>query len=228
MASIKRDTTINGCQEFIQEVYGLNNDRYFSTEDMLTQIQRFTMRGLKGVRKKDQEKIKLNLLVAFSWFMSLLNQLHIEIEEEVWQRFPYLCSYCATFPCSCEQKHPEKRQKVVGDENKRPKTLEGFQKMFKELYPSEHRTLEDAGVHLAEELGEFSEAILFYRGQHNDSDFENITIEAADLFSCYLSVFDSAGINMAEELAKMFSENCHACKKNPCECNFVDIMGFKS
>ncbi len=228
MASIKRDTTITEYQDFIREVYSLNNDRYFNTEDMLTQIQRFTMRGLKGIRKNDREKIKINLLIALSWFLSLLNQLHIEIEEELWQRFPYLCSYCASFPCVCKNKRPEKRQKVVVDEAKRPKTLEGFQKMFKELYPPKNRTLGDAGVHLAEELGEFSEAILSYRGQHNDSDFENIMLEAADLFSCYLSVFDSAAINIAEELPKMFSDNCHVCKKSPCQCSFLDIIDFKS
>lgn len=228
MASVKRDTTITEYQDFIRQVYGFNNDRYFNTEDMLTHIQRFTMRGLKGVRKNDREKIKINLLVALSWFMSLLSQLHIEIEEEVWKRFPYLCSYCASCPCTCRNKRPEKRQKVVGDEAMRPKTLEEFQMMFKKLYPPEARTLEDAGVHLAEELGEFSEAILSYRGKHNDSDFDNIMLEAADLFSCYLSVFDSADINAAEELSKMFSDNCHACRKSPCECSFEDIMGFKS
>ena len=75
MASIKRDTTITECQNFAREVYGLNNDRYFNIEDMLTQIQRFAMRGLKGIRKNSQEKIKTNLLVSFSWFMSLMNQL---------------------------------------------------------------------------------------------------------------------------------------------------------
>lgn len=228
MASIKRDTTITKYQDFVREVYSLNNDRYFNTENMLTQIQRFTMRGLKGVRKKDREKIKINLLVALSWFISLLNQLHVEIEGEVWKRFPYLCSYCASCPCTCKNKRPEKRPKLVGDETKRPKSLEEFQIMFKEVYPPKERTLEDAGVHLAEELGEFSEAILSYRGKHNDIDFENILLEAADLFSCYLTVFESVGINVAEELSKIFSDNCHVCKKSPCECSFEDIMGFKS
>jgi len=228
MASIKRNTTIAECQKFVKEIYGLNNDRYFNTEDMLTQIQRFAMRGLKGIRKKDKEKININLSVSFSWFMSLLNQLHIDIDEEVWQRFPYLCSYCATFPCSCAKKHPLKRKKTFVDENKRPKTLEGFQNMFKGLYPPERRTIEDAGIHLAEELGEFSETILFYRGMHNDKIFKDVALEAADLFSCYLTTLESAGINMAEEFSKIFKNNCNVCKKAPCECSFKEITNFKS
>ena len=228
MASIQKDTTINKYQDFIREIYGLNNDRYFSVGDMLTQIQRFAMRGLKGIRKADRNKIKTNLLISLSWFMSLVNQLHIKIEEEIWKRFPYHCSYCASCPCCCKEKHLKERQKVFIDENKRPKTLEEFQNMFKKIYPPESRSQEDAGIHLAEELGEFSEAILTYLGQHRDADFENIALEAADLFSCFMGVFNSAGINLAEELSLMFSENCHICKKSPCQCSFLDIMGFKS
>ncbi len=111
MASIKRDTTITGYQHFVKEVYGLNNDRYFNTEDMLTQIQRFAMRALKGIRKNDREKTELNLIISLNWFVSLINQLHIKLEEEVWQRFPYLCSYCATSPCSCVPTPPEKKER---------------------------------------------------------------------------------------------------------------------
>ena len=228
MASIKRDTTITQYQDFVKEVYGLNNDRYFSVGDMLTEIQRFAMRGLKGVRKADQAKIKINLAISLSWFMSLLNQLHIKIEEEIWQRFPYLCSYCADCPCSCKVQHLKERQKVLIDANKRPKTLEDFQDMFKGIYPPEARTQQDAGIHLAEELGEFSEAILTYLGQHKDADFKHISSEAADLFSCFMGVLNSANINLAEELALMFAENCHDCHKSPCQCSFLDIITFKS
>ena len=228
MASIKKDTTIKEYQSFVKEIYGLNNDRYFNVEDMLTQIQRFTMRGLKGIRKKNIEKTKENLLISTSWFMSILNQLHIDIEDEIWKRFPYVCSYCAGCPCSCAATRPENRQKVTIDDNKRPKTLKEFQDMFKKIYPPENRTIADAGIHLAEELGEFSEAILSYRGQHNDNVFDQVALEAADLFSCYIGVFNSADIDLAEELSKYFSENCHDCKKNPCECNFKHIIEYKS
>lgn len=195
--------------------------------NMLTQIQRFAMRGLKGIRKNDPEKIKINLLISFSWFVSLMNQLHIDVEKELWKRFPYLCSYCASCPCSCKEKKPEKRQKVAIDENKKPKTLSEFQIMFNKIYPSEKRSLEHAGVHLAEELGEFSEAILTYRGLHKDEDFEKILFETADLLSCFIGVFNSINVNLAEALSVLFSENCHVCRKSPCECSFLDIMGFK-
>jgi len=111
MVFVKRDTTIKEYQNFIKEVYGLPNDRYFSIWDMLTNVERFAMRGLKGIRKKDKERTKINLLVSLSWFMSMMNQFHIDIENEIWKRFPYLCSYCASCPCLCKEKKVKKKAK---------------------------------------------------------------------------------------------------------------------
>jgi len=227
MASVKQNTTIREYQNFVKEVYGLPNDRYFSLWDMVSNVERFMMRGLKGIRKNDKEKTKINLLIAFSWFMSIMNQLHIDIESQIWKRFPYLCSYCGLCSCFCKEKNIKERQSISVDENKRPKTLEGFQNMFNKIYPAEKRTIEHAGVHLAEEAGEFSEALLIYRGGHKDEDFENLELEAADFFSCIMSVFNSLGMSVAKELSTTFSDNCHLCKNVPCTCNFKDITDFK-
>jgi len=228
MASVKANTTIQEYQNFVQEVYGLPNDRHFSTDDMLTNIERFVMRAIKGIRKKDPEKTKINLLVAESWFTSLMNQFHINIEDVVWNRFPYVCSYCAACPCQCKEKKVQIRHKVTPDEEKRPKTLAEFQEMFQSIYPSSKRTIEDAGIHLAEEMGELSEAILRYKGLRQDKDFHTITQEAGDFFSCVIGVCNSWDIQIAQELSNIFSHNCHACKKAPCECSFSYIVNFKS
>jgi NTP pyrophosphatase (non-canonical NTP hydrolase) len=228
MLSVSPGITIKGFQEFVNKVYGLPNNRHYTMWDMFTHIQRFTMRGLKGIRKGDSKKTKTNLLIAFSWFMSLLNRLHLDIEEEVWKRFPYLCSYCGTCPCSCKEQRVEKRRKVPVNNSKRPATLKDFQEMFEKVYPSTKRTLEHAGVHLAEELGELSEAMLAYKGGHKDPDFENIMLEAADFFSCIVGVFNSLRIDIARELSTTFNNNCHVCHKAPCECSFKSVMGFKS
>lgn len=228
MARVKKNTTIKQYQDFVKEVYSLSNDRNYSTGDMLINVGRFTMRGLKGIRKKDPGKTRMNLIIAVSWFMSMMNQLHIDLESEVWKRFPYLCSYCGFCPCQCREEKPSKRRKVRIDKSKRPKTLEEYQMMFNKLYPAGGRTLDQAGVHLAEEYGEFSEAILIYRGNRQDKDFEQIELEAADMLSCYLGVFNSLGIDLAKELSIEFSNNCHMCKKSPCQCSFISLAKFKS
>ncbi len=227
MSSVKSNTTLPEFQDFIKQVYSLPNDRYFSAVDMLTNIERFIMRGLKGIRKKDNQKTKDNLLVAISWFISLMNQLHINIEEVVWQRFPYVCSYCGKKPCVCKVKKIKKRQNIYINKKLRPKTIHDFQNMFESIYPSENRTLEDSGIHLAEEMGELSESILSYRGSHNDKTFHDVSLESADLFSCFMGVFNSLNFDVSKELSKIFKKNCHFCKKSPCECNFNNIINFK-
>ncbi|OGZ65359.1 MAG: hypothetical protein A3C50_03385 [Candidatus Staskawiczbacteria bacterium RIFCSPHIGHO2_02_FULL_43_16] len=228
MPQIKPDSTIKEYQQFVHEVYGLQNARYFSLQDMLNNIERFTTRALKGIRKGDAQKTKLNLMISLSWFISMMNQLHIDIEEEVWKRFPYMCSYCAHCPCVCKAKKIQARQKVVIDNKKRPVTMEDFQKMFSNIYPASTRTLDHAGVHLAEEMGEIAESILIYRGSHQDEGFKNVILECADFISCLMGVCNSLEINLAKEISKEFSQNCHVCKKAPCQCNFAQIMQFKS
>jgi NTP pyrophosphatase (non-canonical NTP hydrolase) len=227
MLRVKPNTTIKEYQQFVKEVYGLSNDRHFSLQDMLANVQRFMTRGLKGIRKKDAQKTKLNLIISLSWFMSTMNQLHIDIEEEVWKRFPYLCSYCGNCPCICKIQKVQTRQKVKVDHSKRPKTMEKFQEMFNDIYPASQRTLDHAGVHLAEEMGEIAESILNYRGNHGDGDFKNVVLECTDFVSCLIGVFNSLHINLAKEISSEFSKNCHVCKQAPCVCTFVDIMQFK-
>jgi len=228
MAAINKNVTIKKFQEFIKEVYGLSNDRYFSLSDMIVNMERFLMRGLKGIRKRNNQKAKINLMLSLSWFMSIMNRLHINIEDEIWKRFPYLCSYCGTYPCLCKKEKIQKRRGVVVNNKKRPRTLKQFQKMFDDIYPSAARTLDHAGVHLAEEVGEFSEAIMTFRGAHKDGDFKQVELEAADLLSCLIGVFNSLEIDIANELVKLYPKNCHACKKAPCICNFEYITNYKS
>lgn len=228
MASVLKNSSIRDYQDFTAKVYGVSNDKHFSTQDMLTNIQRFLMRGMKGIRKQDNDKIKLNLLISLSWYMSLLSRLHINIEEEIWHRFPFVCSYCGFCPCVCKAKKISKRQKIRIDSNKRPKTIQGFEKMFRKIYPPEKRTLTDSGIHLSEEMGELSEAILIYKARRDDADFRNVKLEAADFFSCLMGVFNSLGINLSDELIKRFKKNCHECHKAPCKCSFEHVLHYKS
>ena len=227
MATVLPDMSIQQFQFFIKEVYEVPNNRQFELWEMLNNIQRFGMRGIKGIRKGDVEKIKKNLIISLSFFMSVLNRLKIDIEEEIWQRFPYVCSYCNSCPCSCSEIKPEQRLKVHMDNSKRPATLSGFQRMFNEIYPPSSRTIEHAGVHLAEEIGEFSESLWAYRGNRSEEEFQEVKLEAADYFSCLVGVFNSLGINLAEEIAKRYKHNCHKCGNAPCTCSFSIIKEYK-
>jgi NTP pyrophosphatase (non-canonical NTP hydrolase) len=186
------------------------------------------MRALKGIRQKDNKKLGLNLLISISWLMSITNRLHINVEEAVWQRFPGVCSYCGLQPCACEQLKPTTRVEIKKRKLLKPKTLKNLQEMFALIYPPTNRTLFEAGVHLAEETGEVSEAIHCFWGEHKKEQFERIENEIADWISCLFGVANSANIDVAGELAKMYYNNCHVCHQAPCVCNFSFVAKFKS
>ena len=228
MPTLLPDMSIQQFQFFVKEVYGIPNNRHFDFGEMLNHIQRFGMRGMKGIRKKDFEKTKKNLIISFSFFMSVLNRLSIEIEDEIWKRFPYLCTYCNSCPCSCKEKKSDFRQEVYMNESVRPRTLTGFQKMFNEIYPASSRTLEHAGVHFAEEFGEFSEAIWAYRSSRSEEDFKKVILEAADFCSCLIGIFNSMDVGLAEEITKSYPNNCHNCGNSPCVCSYEIIKNYKS
>ena len=186
------------------------------------------MRALKGIRKENKQRLTLNLLIAFSFSIAVVNRIHLDIEDAVWHRFPNLCSYCGKKPCICKKEKVIEQVKILRRPSERPNRLIDFQTMFAEIYPAVDRTLADAGVHLAEEVGEVSEAIYIYLGDHKANHFEDIRDELADWFSCAFGVANSAGIDIAGEFAKMFKNGCHLCHNTPCTCNFTTVAMFKS
>jgi NTP pyrophosphatase (non-canonical NTP hydrolase) len=222
------DDTIRDLQKFVTEVYAVPDDRIYSLWDLLVQEERFAMRALKGIRQNDIQKLGHNLLISFSWLISIANRLHIDVEEETWRRFPGLCSYCGKQPCACRTIKPSARLKITADESTRPKTLADTQSMFEAIYPANKRTLADAGVHLAEEIGEVSEAIHNYLGEHREEQFDEVKLELADLVSCIFGVANSAHINIAKELSKIYRDNCHICHNAPCTCTFSDIVRLRT
>lgn len=228
MPSFPKDSSLAQLQQIIDEIYGLPDDRLFSVSDLISNQERFTMRALKGIRKGENKKLKTNLLIALSWLGALANRLHVDLEDAVWDRFPMLCSYCGKIPCACRKIRPAKRVKINRNNSLRPGTLSGFQEMFARIYPPDTRTLTSAGVHLAEEMGELSEAVHHFFGEHKNYIFQEITEEMADYISCVFGVASSAGIDIAKELGKMYSNNCHICHKAPCVCNFTFVAKFKS
>jgi len=225
---LKNNQTLRDLQLVINEIYSVTDDRLYDTWDILSNQERFMMRSLKGIRKNDKEKLKNNLLVATSWFLAVMNRFHIDIEEAVLQRFPNSCSYCSGSPCRCRIIKPKKRKKLIPRSGQRPKNIRDFQAMFEKIYPHSERTLEHAGIHLAEEQGEVSEAVQIYFGSHQKKYFRNIIEESADYFSCLMGVFNSAGIDMEKEMLKFFSKGCHKCHRSPCACSFVTVAEFSS
>ncbi len=226
--SFQADGSFQDLQDFGKKVYSVPDDRMFSLSDLLSNQERFIMRALKGMRKGNTEKLKKNLLIGGSWLIEIANRMHIDLEDSLWERFPGVCSYCGNAPCICKSIKQEQRKKVRVDASKRPRSVAAFQQMFNTIYPQASRTIYEAGVHLAEEIGEVSEAIHAYSGEHKAEQFSAIEDEIADEFSCIMGVANSAGIDVAQGYAEMYYQNCHVCHEAPCVCNFSFITKFNS
>jgi NTP pyrophosphatase (non-canonical NTP hydrolase) len=162
------------------------------------------------------------------WTLAIGNRLHIDLEEEIWTRFPMLCSYCGKKPCGCKTIKTDRRIKVKIDNSLRPKTLTEFQHMFNTIYPDNGRTLVDAGIHFAEEVGEVSEAIHNYQGQHLQKQFEEVKLEMADFISCVFGIANSINIDLGQEFADIFYDNCHICHTLPCSCSYTTVVLIKT
>ncbi len=130
------------------------------------------------------------------------------------------CSYCAHEPRVCKKMKPTKRPRLIIDPTLRPHTIREFQTMFNTIYPASRRTLAEAGMHLAEEVGEVAEAMHNFLGQHQQKQFEAVVHEVADCVSCMFGVATSSKIDVAKELSAMFKNNCHVCHQAPCVCTF--------
>ncbi len=208
-------------QRLIESIYSLPDDRLYSIYDLLAQQQRFTTRALKGIRKKDQDKIKVNLAIALAWCMAVANRLHINIEQEVVKLFREACPYCGRKPCTCKaikRASVKPKNKVTANKN-----IDQLQKMFAEIYPPTARTIQDAGIHVAEEMGEVSEAIHNFLGQHSTVSFSEIQTEIADYVSCLFGLANSVPIDVTDILAELFYKNCHVCHKAPCICSYSSV-----
>lgn len=88
MAALRPDLTIREYQEFIEKVYGDTNVRHFSRRDLLTNVQRFLMRGMKGIRKHEPKRIATSLVISTGWLLSLMNRLHIDMEDITMETVP--------------------------------------------------------------------------------------------------------------------------------------------
>lgn len=107
-----------------------------------------------------------------------------------------------------------------------PQSITQFQVMFQEIYPHERRTEAEAVAHMAEELGEFAEAVLMYRTRHRQSDLRQVALEAADFLSCLFGVYNSLSLSLHETLDALFEDNCHECHEAPCVCEFDFVLNY--
>ncbi|HUD03927.1 MAG TPA: hypothetical protein VMR73_00345 [Candidatus Paceibacterota bacterium] len=209
-------------QQHLDRIYGKNNSRLFTKQDIAANLLRYVTRTLKTVRKNDAKKTKENLVTGFAWAIALANSYHLDVRLEIQKRFPGVCPYCSCAPCACGIRRPLKR-KIICSRKFHPWTsIASAQKMFSDIYPA--NVLKDSTIHLAEEMGEIIFAILMHSGRHTRDGFGELRLELVDVFANMFAVATCAGFDLQEALILKFRHGCPWCNKLPCDCSFNGIV----
>ena len=158
------------------------------------------------------------------------------VEELVFRKFPYACPYCRLVPhedgpCKTIRgtkstvDHDALRNLSIQNRERKPCTLNGWQKMFQDIYP---RSVTDSGrstIGLLEELGELAEAIRVY-----DQHPKYLLGEAADTFSYLMGIANEHQMHLAiedndfsleDEFLQRYPGLCPQCGFAVCVCPSV-------
>lgn len=174
---------------------------------------------------------------AISWWMALCGKVGVRsVEDMLWQKFPYVCTYChlkphENDPClerKAEGQGPQwSTLSTMGQANaaKRPRSLAQWQAMFAEIYPTGSTEDYPATIgRFTEELGELSEALRVF--QIAPGYFLS---EAADVFAWLMHlqnlIHTKTGVKVSDrgkEIVSAFVEGypdeCIDCDHPVCTC----------
>lgn len=210
--------SLSGFQGLNNEIYIIQNNRYYGTKEIAFRMLKYAGRLHKQARRNDTVRSSYCLCMALSWLLALANRLHINLETEIVERYPNVCPKCASRPCSCGDTTVITR----GMDSKNlppPSTLKQFQLMFMVIYPN--NTLRDSAGHLMEEVAEVCEALDHFIGTHELRLFGEVVTEMVDVFAHLCAVANCANIEIHDEMVNIFSNGCPSCFRVPCDCGFV-------
>src|SRR3989344_348319 len=78
-----RNLSIAGFQGLNSQIYLIRNDRYFTTEEIVSRITRQAIRVFVAVTGVEGNVISYRLAMTFSWCMALANRLHVDMETQM-------------------------------------------------------------------------------------------------------------------------------------------------
>jgi len=218
---IDRLDSLQDFQNLNKEIYSLTDDRNYTSTDLLSYLHCHITKILKAVRKEKYVNVGYNLCMGFSWAFAVANRFHICVADEMWKRFPGKCPYCGLTPCVCKERRDDRQDLPQGPLALRPVSVADWQRMFDSIYPN--NTIKDSAIHLAEEIGELSEAVRNYLAVHGDNYFDKIAEEMIDIFANLMAVANCLKLDLGSLSADYFAKGCPKCERSPCECGYVAI-----
>lgn len=243
MTAQKPETTTEHCQQVIARVYP-NED--VSIDYMLNHLRTkcadVTYQisvGAKG------DAVDLNVTHGLSWIFAICNKLGISFGKAFLMRFPGVCSYCLSAPCTCSatSRHAISTRGIPLSQEEYEYDLEQFrtshlksefapdlrwirQKVLK-IYPANAILLQVApdfvGRRLHEELAELHR--VYSRYCRKLKPVEAIGAELADVAAWLLSCWDvmKQQKSLDAEFMRRFAAGCPSCGAAVCRCERFSI-----
>lgn len=175
-------------------------------------------------------------LKSISWLFAIASKLNINLENEFLKKFPGVCPYCITSPCSCMQtgKKPasyvpewktqeELKNKYNSEINVSPRlNINHAVQKINHIYPANRHIWSTVGPvfhfsRILEELGEIHEAYTGFCKE--EQPLGNVAEELADVFAWLLSAWGILTTsNLSDALITYYYENCPVCHEESCKC----------
>ncbi len=176
------------------------------------------------------------LAKSLGWWLALCGKIGVpNVEEMLWRKFPFVCSYCKENPHSAMKCRRQalgtdeidwKALKEIGDKNieNKPSALKEWQEMFAHLYANDDSSevLKIFG-RLQQELGEMAEAVRLIPVSR--AYFMN---EAVDVFAWIMRLANfeemnrresaTIGVTLERAMWDEYPGSCKYCKSKPCKC----------
>jgi NTP pyrophosphatase (non-canonical NTP hydrolase) len=180
--------------------------------------------------------VETALCKALGWYFPLMAKLKVDsVEELVFRKYPYACPYCRLVPhddIKCKTikgvektvNHEALRAKYNENKDRRPSSLDDWQRMFQAIYPRQvHDQPGRSTSGLFEELGELAEAIRVF-----DRHPKFFVGEAADVFSYLMGLAnehflraEASGegpFSLEEAFIRQYPGLCPQCGYQVCVC----------
>lgn len=200
-----------------EKIYQVPNDRIYSVTDLIYLNQKSIFEYIKHLQDDDNIKASESLIISLGWLLSLINRYHLDLEQEVWKRYPFKCPSCLSIPCICKcenNNYSKTGRPPVG----KPKDLEGWQKMIGKIYLD--RDIEKLNLALLRGQNELNYVVRRFKKEGKKMYFGNIIDRSTEQFVLFLRIFNILKKDLGVEYQRIFSKGCYSCGKIPCECNF--------
>ncbi len=217
-------STFRDLQRRNAEVYGYQNDIHLEKLDFAMKAHRYAGMAAKYWHQKKVQQIPTLVLWTFSWNLALANRMHIDLQEEVWNRFPGHCPYCGKVPHdygNCK-KWAEGRV-VLPPSCARVQTVDEFQDMFARIYPNNNVSF--AFLQFVNEPSEVCEALQLFNASHLPRDYEKVREECIDVVANTFAVANILGIRIADLHDEALKDGCPNCHLASCRCGITYPIG---